>query len=198
MTASGKYLSDQLLVLNPDVQAPGRPGGFTRVLVLISTMHHVRKKSLSSKTPTNSPPRTPTPPVVEHIERELATPHPRTKDRRALGAAPSAITSPSCDPTDNAPDEPGSSKESAWKTAYGTAKMAFEIANASSDMFLPLKAVVGALSVFIRNYDVSPLWVSHPVGFLPFPVANQRQCGSDQRSRKKDSVASWDTQIPCR
>lgn len=32
--------------------------------------------------------------------------------------------------------------------------MAVEIANASSDMFLPLKAVVGALSVLIQNYDV--------------------------------------------
>ena len=33
--------------------------------------------------------------------------------------------------------------------------MAVEIANESSDMFLPLKAVVGALSVLIKNYDVS-------------------------------------------
>ncbi|KAF9785144.1 hypothetical protein BJ322DRAFT_1108609 [Thelephora terrestris] len=31
--------------------------------------------------------------------------------------------------------------------------MAIDIANASSDMFLPLKAVVGALSVLIKNYD---------------------------------------------
>ena len=112
-------------------------------------------------TPTNSPPPTPTPPVVEHIKRELATFYPRTKDRRALAASSSAIAlafaSPSCDPTDNAPDKPGSSKESAWNTAYGTAKMAVEIANASSDMFLPLKAVVGALSVLIKNYDVSLL-----------------------------------------
>jgi hypothetical protein len=33
--------------------------------------------------------------------------------------------------------------------------MAVEIAKESSDMFLPLKAVVGALSVLIKNYDVS-------------------------------------------
>jgi len=33
--------------------------------------------------------------------------------------------------------------------------MAVEIAKESSDMFLPLKAVVGALAVLIKNYDVS-------------------------------------------
>jgi hypothetical protein len=32
--------------------------------------------------------------------------------------------------------------------------MAVEITKESSDMFLPLKAVVGALSVLIKNYDV--------------------------------------------
>ena len=35
--------------------------------------------------------------------------------------------------------------------------MAIEIANESSDMFLPLKAIVGALSILIENYDVSSL-----------------------------------------
>ena len=175
----------------------------SHVLVLISTMHHFRKRSSSSATdPTNSPSSTPTLPVVEHIKQELATFYPRTKDRRALAAASIAIAlafaSPSCDPTDNAPDEPGSSKESVWKTAYGTAKMAVEIANASSDMFLPLKAIAGALSVLIKNYDVGPLCIFHPVGFSPFTPANRLQCRSDQRSRKKDSVALWDTHIPCR
>jgi hypothetical protein len=32
--------------------------------------------------------------------------------------------------------------------------MAVEVANESSDLFLPLKAVAGALSVLIKNYDV--------------------------------------------
>jgi len=35
--------------------------------------------------------------------------------------------------------------------------MVIEIAKETSDMFLPLKAVVGALSVLIKNYDVSPI-----------------------------------------
>ena len=39
--------------------------------------------------------------------------------------------------------------------AYGAARMAVEMAKESSDMFLPLKAVVGAMSVLIKNYDVS-------------------------------------------
>ena len=45
--------------------------------------------------------------------------------------------------------------------AYNAAKIAIDVANASSDMFLPLKAVVGALSVFIMNYDVRFLQASH-------------------------------------
>ena len=40
--------------------------------------------------------------------------------------------------------------------------MAVEIAKESTDMFLPLKAVVGALSVLIRNYDVKYTQTSHP------------------------------------
>lgn len=76
----------------------------------------------------------------------------------ALAASTSAIAlsiaSPPCDPTDIALDQPESSKESGWGTAYEAAKIAVDIANESSDMFLPLKAVVGALSVLIRNYDV--------------------------------------------
>ena len=104
---------------------------------------------------------------MEYIKQELTTFHPRTKDRRALAASTSAIAlaiaPPPCDPTDNAPNDPGSSKESTWKTAYGAARLAVEIANASSDMFLPLKAVVGALSVLIKNYDVRLRSASHHV-----------------------------------
>jgi len=33
--------------------------------------------------------------------------------------------------------------------------MAVEITKESSDMFLPLKAVAGALSALMKNYDVS-------------------------------------------
>ena len=46
-------------------------------------------------------------------------------------------------------------RDTGWQTAYGAARMAVEIAKESSDMFPPLKAVVGAMSALIRNYDVS-------------------------------------------
>jgi len=38
--------------------------------------------------------------------------------------------------------------------------MAIDVTKESSDLFLPLKAVVGALSVLIRNYDVGPIPVT--------------------------------------
>lgn len=132
-------------------------------------MHHFQKRFSSSATPTTSPSPTPISPIVEYIKQQLATFHPQTKDRRALVAFSSAIAvpiaSPSCNSVDVALNEPGSSKESSWEVAYGAARIAVEIANASSDMFLPLKAVAGALSVFIKNYDVGPPRVSHPIYF---------------------------------
>ena len=138
-----------------------------------STMHHLRNKSSSSSTPTNSRPSTPTSPA-EYIKKGLATFHPRAKDTRALAATSSAIVlsiiPASCNPSDVASDEPessdepGSSKESVWKTAYGAARIAVETAKESSDMCPPLKAVMGALSVFIKNYDVSSSHASRSPG----------------------------------
>ena len=66
-----------------------------------------------------------------------------------------SISTADCDPSYVASDEPELPKESAWRTAYGAARMAVEIAAKSSNMFPLLKAVTGALSVFTRNYDVS-------------------------------------------
>jgi hypothetical protein len=45
-------------------------------------------------------------------------------------------------------------RDTGWRTAYDTARMAIEITKESSDIFLPLKAVAGAISVLIKNYDV--------------------------------------------
>jgi hypothetical protein len=82
----------------------------------------------------------------------------RARDPRTFAASSSVLTPPvastSYIPPDAAVDEHVSSRESRWKTAYGAARMAVEITKESSDMFLPLKAVVGALSVLIKNYDV--------------------------------------------
>lgn len=127
-------------------------------------MHRFRKNPSSSITLENGPPSTPTSHMVGYINQQLETSQPPTKDQRALVASSSAvalsITSPSCDPTGIMLNGPGSFEESDWRTSYGAAKMAVEIANASSDMFLPLKAVVGALSVLAKNYDVSNSRVS--------------------------------------
>jgi hypothetical protein len=121
-------------------------------------MRRSQKKSPPPSIPTNSGSPTPTPPV-EYIKKELATFFPRTKDKRALAASSSAIAlsivSPSCNTNETAVDEPESSEVSVWKTAYGAARIAIETAKESSDMCPPLKAVLGALSVLIKNYDVS-------------------------------------------
>ena len=155
-------------------------------------MHHFRRKSSSSATPTNSLPPTPTSPI-EFI-KELATTHPKAKkDPRALAASSSVIAlsigSPPCEPLDTAHNEPGSSRESSWRTAYGTARMAVEIAKESSDMFLPLKAVVGALAVLVKNYDVSPPQTFHPIVCSLFLVANSCQYRTDWRNTGKDRVS---------
>ena len=140
--------------------------GLTHVAcILASTMHHFRKKS-SSSTPTNSRPYIPIP-RSEHTKRESSTP-PRVEDQRPLSASSSAnalsIASASHNPSDTVLDEPGSSKELAWKTAYGAAKIAIETPKESSDMFLPLKAVVGALSVLVKSYNVRSYQSSCPHG----------------------------------
>jgi len=46
-------------------------------------------------------------------------------------------------------------RDTGWQTAYDAIRMAVETIKESSDMFLPLKAVVGAISVLMKNYDVS-------------------------------------------
>lgn len=81
--------------------------------------------------------------------------------------------------------KPGShpAVESAWKTAYSTARMVVDVTKESSDMFLPLKTVVGALSFLIKNYDVSPYQQ------LPICCAN-RLCSSKPRAMRGKSK-SW-------
>ena len=128
-----------------------------RFAVLPSTMHHFRKKS-SAKPASSQPPES-TP--IEHTKRARTTHRHGAKDPERTRATssnvvPSSIASLSRDPVDVVSYEPGTSKESRWRTVYGAARTAVEITKESSDMFLPLKAVVGALSVLIKNYDVSP------------------------------------------
>ena len=44
-----------------------------------------------------------------------------------------------------------------WQTAYAAVRMAVETIKESSDLCLPLKAVIGAVYVLMKNYDVSVL-----------------------------------------
>ena len=122
-----------------------------------------RRKPQTSATPTDDPQTTPT----ERKEVVKTNPKARAKKPGALAALStsiaSAIGSSSQGPSDNGVDQPGTSKESRWRTAYVTARMAVEIAKESTDMFLPLKAVVGALSVLIKNYDVKYTRVARPI-----------------------------------
>ena len=124
-------------------------------------MHHFRRKP-SSTTPVD---RSPTP--TNLVKKEVVVAHSITKNPGALAASPSpsalSIRSSSCDPLDVGGDDLGTSKEAGWRTAYGAARIAVEIAKGSSDMFLPLKAVAGAVAVLIQNYDVQCPQVSCPI-----------------------------------
>lgn len=119
-----------------------------------------------------STPSTPTSPAESFIQKKISSL--RCGDVKALAASSIAVASSIGSPSLNKPYEQNATpaptpvhdainRESssrwaadpAWQTAYSTAKMVIEITKESSDMFLPLKAVVGALSLLIKNHDVS-------------------------------------------
>ena len=107
---------------------------------------------LKSKSPADF--STPTPPAK--LVEDLAS----RRDSRALAATSTAIALslglPLHDIHDTSSDGAiVQGRNMGWQAAYGAARMAVEIAKESSDMFPPLKAVVGAVSILIKNYDVS-------------------------------------------
>ena len=80
-------------------------------------------------------------------------------DSRALAASSTAIALSIGSAFHDTPDTSSDGatvqgRGTVWRTAYGAAKMAIETTKEVSDLFLPLKAVVGAMSVLIKNYDV--------------------------------------------
>ena len=106
-----------------------------------------------SKLPAVSPPMSP----AELAQQLRSLPR---GDSRALAASSTAIalsiSSAFRDIHDTSSDGATvQGKDTGWQTAYAAARMTVEIAKESADMFLPLKAVVGAISVLIKNYDVS-------------------------------------------
>ena len=80
-------------------------------------------------------------------------------DSRTLVASSTAIALSIASPFYDTRDAPSDGdavrgKDTGWQTAYSTARMTIEITKEASDMFPPLKAVVSAISVLIKNYDV--------------------------------------------
>jgi len=115
----------------------------------IFVMHH-RK----SKPPAATPPPPPTSPV--ELARELMS----RKDSKALAATSSAIAlsicsafSDTCDTSSG--DATVQGVDTIVPTTYAAVRMAVEITKESSDLCLPLKAVVGAMSALMKNFEVS-------------------------------------------
>ena len=138
-----------------------------------------------SRTPvTPTPVSTPTSPEESFIRKKFSTLH--RGDVKTLAASAIALVSSIGSPSLNQSYRPrldeqnathtshldldaiGQGSESsshravgsAWQTAYRTARMALDITKELSDPLPPLKAVVGALSVLIKNYDVSSIPVT--------------------------------------
>ena len=94
-------------------------------------------------------------------------------DSRALAASSTAIALSLASPFYDTRDAPSDGDairgmDTGWQKAYSAARMTVEITKESSDMFLPLKAVVGAISVLIKNYDVGIFPVDRaPPNFMP-------------------------------
>jgi len=77
------------------------------------------------------------------------------------------------------------------QTAYSAVRMAVEVVKESSDMFLPLKAVAGAMFALMRNYDVSiPCSRTEDILILCLFVvpANGRQCRQPEGYRTEGAV----------
>ena len=143
-------------------------------------------------------------PAMDRLQKVFSSDHPpassnfigkkkfkanfKAREPRAL-AASSSLIALSMHPSPCDDSEP--SKESILRVAYGGAKIAIDIVKESSDMFLPLKAVVGAVAVLIKNFDVRRPQVSYPINRSRFSAANRCQHATDQGHRRKDTVTRW-------
>ena len=109
-------------------------------------MHHLRK----SKTPADIPVSTSTSPAELVKKRDsgaLATLS--AGIALSIGSAPSNTRGTSNDSTTI------QGMDTIRQTTYAVARMVVETTKESSDLCLPLKAVVGAMSALMKNYDVS-------------------------------------------
>ena len=102
-------------------------------------------------------------------------------------------------PSDGATDQ---ERYTSWKTAYAAVRMATEITKESSDLCLPLKAVVGAMSTLMKNYDVSvSCWQTEcllTLFLLFFTPANIGQCKEREGYRAEGTVTIWCACFSCK
>ena len=103
------------------------------------------------------------------------------KEPRALVASSTAIALSIGSAFSSIRDAPSDgvtvqARDADWHTAYGMARMAVELAKETSDLCPPLKAVVGAVSVLIKNYDVSASRsrTEHLLILARFPLSKHR------------------------
>ena len=125
-----------------------------QIIELIRTptivMHHLRKSKPSGNTP-----------APTHISPvELVQKLTSGKDSKALVATSSAIAlsiSSAFSDTRGASSDGTTVQgmDTIRQTTYAAVRMAVDITKESSDLCLPLKAVVGAMSALMKNYDVS-------------------------------------------
>jgi hypothetical protein len=116
------------------------------------TMRLLRRSKSSGDIPA------PIPAFPTNVVRKLASR--RKSNALALSSASIALSigSPLSNTRGTSIDGTASrGRDSGWRTAYAAARIAVETAKESSDMFPPLKAVLGAMSVLIQNCDVSVL-----------------------------------------
>jgi len=89
----------------------------------------------------------------------------KKKDPRALATLSAGIALPIGSPSNDTRDTSGDGTtvqgmDAIRQTAYAIARMVVETTKESSDLCPPLKAIVGAMSFLMKNYDVSVLFTS--------------------------------------
>ena len=108
----------------------------------------------------SSPHKSGSPATTPSHPKDLIQTFMSRREPRALAASSIAIALSIGSAFSNILDAPSDgaavqARDANWQTAYGVARMAVEMAKESSDLCLPLKAVLGAISVLTKNYDVS-------------------------------------------
>ena len=146
-----------------------------------------------SKPPADIPDSTPTS-IAELVQHLVSLPR---RDSRALAASSTAIAlsigSAFSDVHDTSSDGPAvRGRGTGWQTAYAAVRIAVETVKESSDLCLPLKAVLGAVSVLMKNYDVSvpSLRAKRLLTLRLFPGAQQTTNNTDSVKEIEQRVQS--------